>query len=266
MLLVLAGLNACGSDDESVVRSLVSPVPKALAVTGGNAQTGFVTSDLDTSLTVAITDANGLAIVGYPVAWAVTAGGGTLSADTATTNSYGVSTVTWTLGNSAAPQSVTANPAGVPSLSATFTATAVAPNFAIDTGNNQTAAAKDTVADNPTIIVTDAAGDPVTGVRVDFAIASGGGFLSGGAKDSAQTASINTDSKGLAAITWVLGSTVGTQTMTATVGDATPLTFTAVATAPLAFNFEASGRTILLANNRAVRVRVRWVGAGAIRS
>lgn len=264
MFLVLAGLNACGSDNS--VGSLVTPVPKALAVTHGNGQMGFVTSDLDTSLTVAITDANGLAIVGYPVAWAVTAGGGTLSSDTVTTNSYGESKVTWTLGNSAAPQSVAANAAGLPSISGTFTATAVMPNFAIDTGNNQTAAAKDTVADNPTIIVTDAAGDPVSGVRVDFAIASGGGFLSGGAKDSAQTASIVTDSKGLAAITWVLGASLGTQTMTGTVGAGTPLTFTAVATAPLAFNLDASGRTILLASNRALRVRVRWVGAGSLRS
>jgi len=260
MFLVLAGLNACGADNG--VGTFVEPVPNALAVTAGNRQTGFVTADLDTSLTVAITDANGLPIIGTPVAWAVTSGGGTLSTDTATTNTFGEARVVWTLGNSPGPQSVAANAAGLPALSGTFAATAVMPNFAIDSGNNQTAAASDTVAKNPTIIVTDANGDPAPGVRVDFAIASGGGFLSGGNPDSAVAASVVTDSKGLAPITWVLGPTVGTQTMTAKVANGTPLTFTAIATVPpVAFNFDASGRTILLAANRAVRVRVRWLGA-----
>jgi hypothetical protein len=134
------------------------------------------------------------------------------------------------------------------------------PNFAIDSGNNQTAAANDTVADAPTILVTDAKGDPVEGVRVDFAIASGGGFLA----DSAQTASVKTDSKGLASILWVLGPTVGTQTMTAKVANATPLTFTAIATAPVAFNFDASRRIISLVDNRSLRAQARWLGARSL--
>jgi len=235
-------------------------VPKALAVTAGNAQTGFVTGDLSKSLKVAITDANGLAIIGYPVAWTVASGGGKLSSDTVTTNSYGESSVVWTLGNSPGQQSVTASPVGQPTISGAFTATAVMPNFAIKSGNNQTAAAKDTVTDAPTVIVTDANGDPVAGVRVDFAIASGGGFLG----DSVQTASVDTDSKGLASIVWVLGPTVGTQTMTAKVANGTPVTFTATATPALAFNLDASRRTILPVDNRAVRVRAPWLVARSL--
>jgi hypothetical protein len=262
MFLALAGLNACGGDNS--VGAFVEPVPKALAITGGNAQKGFVTAKLDTSLKVAITDANGLPIIGTPVAWAVASGGGTLSRDTVTTDSYGESTVDWSLGNSVGPQTVTANAAGFPTISATFSATAVMPNVAIESGNNQTAAAKDTVADNPTIIVTDANGDPVPNVRVDFAIASGGGFLAGGNPDSATAASVITDSKGLAAITWILGPTVGTQTITAKVANGTPLTFTAIATTPVALNFDPSAHTILLAANRAVRVRAPWLGLRSI--
>jgi hypothetical protein len=258
MFLVLAGLNACG--DDIGVGTFVVPVPKALAVTAGNGQTGFVTADLDTSLTVSITDANGLPIIGTPVAFAVASGGGTLSADTATTNTFGEASVVWTLGNSPGAQSVTANAAGLPALSGTFAATAVMPNFAIESGNNQTAAAGDTLANNPTIIVTDANGDPAPNVRVDFAIASGGGFLSGGQPDSAVAASVVSDSKGLAPITWVLGPTIGTQTMTAKVANGSPLTFTANATVPpVAVNFDASGRTILQAANRVVQVRAPWL-------
>ena len=258
MFLMLAGLNACG--DDVGVGTFVTPVPKALAVAGGNGQTGFVTAELDTSLTVAVTDANGLPIVGTPVAWAVASGGGTLSTDTSTTTAYGEASVVWTLGDSPGQQSVTANAAGLPALAGTFTATAVMPNFAIESGNNQTAAAEDTVADNPTIIVTDANGDPAANVRVDFAIASGGGFLN----DSTQTVSILTDTKGVAAVTWVLGPTIGTQTMTAKVANGTPVTFTAIATAPVAFNFDAADGSVLLAANRAVRGRLSWLGARSL--
>jgi hypothetical protein len=258
--LLLAAVSACG-DDEGV-KAFVPAVPAALAVKTGSGQTGFVTADLAKSLTVTLADANGLPVIGSPVAWTVKSGGGALSRDTVTTNAFGESTVTWTLGNSVGAQSVTANAAGLPAISGDFTATAVMPNFAIDAGNNQTAAAEDTVADNPTILVTDANGAPVEGVRVDFAIASGGGFLD----DSLQKTSIVTDSKGKAAVTWVLGSTVGTQTMTAKVGNAAPLTFTAIATVPVAFNLDASGRTILLVDNRAVRFGARWTGPRSRRS
>ena len=269
LVLTLAALNACG-DDEDGVGTLSTPVPKALAVSGGNSQTGFVTADLEKSLSVAVTDANGLPIVGYPVAWTVASGGGTVSAvassgaatsvDTVTTNAFGESVVVWTLGNAVGAQSVTANPVGQPTISAAFSATAVMPSFAIEAGNNQTAAAKDTVADAPTILVTDANGDPVEGVRVDFAIASGGGFLG----DSVQTASVATDSKGLASIIWVLGPTVGTQTMTAKVANAAPLTFTAIATTPVAFNFDVSMRGLLLVDNRVVRARAWWFAPRSI--
>jgi hypothetical protein len=264
MFLVLAGLNACG--DDLSVKPLVVPVPKTLTVTTAtNNQTGFVTAGLAENPTVSIADAKGLPIIGYPVAWKVESGGGTLgdaatAVDTVTTNSFGESTVAWTLGNTVGAQTISATVVGQPTINATFTATAVQPNFAISSGDNQTAAAGDTVTDNPTIIVTDANGDPVQNVRVDFAIASGGGFLSSAAADTALTASLVTDAKGLAGIVWVLGPTIGTQTLTATVGDATPVTFTAIATVPTAFNFDASGR-VLFASNRVVRIRLPWVGA-----
>src|SRR2546423_2454935 len=111
--LLLSGLNACGNNDEGV-KAFVAAVPKALAITGGNGQTGFVTAALKTSLTVALTDANGLPVIGSAVAWAVKSGGGKLSRETVTTDAFGKSTVSWTLGNAVGAQSVTANPAGQP--------------------------------------------------------------------------------------------------------------------------------------------------------
>jgi hypothetical protein len=259
MALALAALTACG-DDEST-GTFVQAVPTALAVTAGNSQTGFVTSPLDTDLQATLTDANGLAVVGSPVVWTVTSGGGTLSATNTTTNSYGQSSVTWTLGNTPGPQSVSVAAAGSPTISGTFTATAVMPNFAIESGNNQTAAAKDTVADPIAVLVTDSNGDPVQNVRVDFAVASGGGFLG----DSVSTLAVQTDSKGIASAVWVLGPAVGTQTVTAKVAGGTPVTFTAIATAaPVASNLDASARTVFLADNRGLRLSGKSIRAGFV--
>lgn len=225
MILVLGGLNACGSDN--TVPTFVQAVPKTLAVTAGDKQTGFVTSPLTTKITVALTDASGLPVIGSQVRFAVTGGGGSVADTVASSDAFGLAKTTWTLGDAAGAQTVTATSKATPSATGSFSATAVAPNFAIASGNNQTAAAKDTVANPLTILVTDAQAAPVQNVRVDFAVTSGGGFLN--TADSAKTTSIVTDAKGQAAILWILGPTVGPQTTTAKVGTATPVTFTAVA-------------------------------------
>ncbi|HEY8166013.1 MAG TPA: Ig-like domain-containing protein [Gemmatimonadaceae bacterium] len=49
----------------------------------------------------------------------------------------------------------------------------------------------------PTVIVKDAAGDPVAGVRVEFAVGAGGGSVS--------SQFVSTDNAGLASVTWILG-------------------------------------------------------------
>jgi hypothetical protein len=191
----------------------------------------------------------------------VKSGGGTLSATNTTTDSYGQSSVIWTLGDTPGAQSVSVAAAGSPTLSGTFTATAVMPDFAIESGNNQTAAAKDTVTDPIAVIVTDANGDPIKNVRVDFTVASGGGFLG----DSAATVAALTDSKGIASAVWVLGPTIGTQTVTAKVANGTPVTFTAIATVPpVASNLDASAPTLFLADNRGLRLTGKSSRAGFV--
>lgn len=84
----------------------------------------------------------------------------------------------------------------------------------------------------PSVLVTDSANRPVPGVTVAFVITSGDGTLS--------SASAVTGSNGEASITWTLGTTFGTKSMTATVQGLPPVTFTANAAAPdagiVAFN------------------------------
>jgi hypothetical protein len=84
----------------------------------------------------------------------------------------------------------------------------------------------------PSVVVTDSANRPVPGVTVVFVITSGGGTLS--------SASAVTGSNGQASVTWTLGPTFGTKSMTATVQGLPSVTFTAKAVAPdagtVAFN------------------------------
>jgi len=79
----------------------------------------------------------------------------------------------------------------------------------------------------PSVIVRDANGNPVAGVSVTFAVASGGGTV-------APTSPVTTGANGIAAVTsWTLGTTAGPNTLTATATGLTgsPLTFTATGTA-----------------------------------
>ena len=85
-------------------------------------------------------------------------------------------------------------------------------------GNGQAATAGQ-AAPNPLVVrVTDADGDPVKGVTVQWAVSSGGGSLS--------AASSVTGSDGLAEVQWTLGPRAEAQTVTATVEGLAPVVFT----------------------------------------
>jgi alpha-tubulin suppressor-like RCC1 family protein len=77
---------------------------------------------------------------------------------------------------------------------------------------------------NPFVIkVVDQGGTPVSGAVVNWSVTSGGGLVTPN--------SVTTGSDGLASTTLRLGSSVGVQTVSATLGTLTPVSFTATATA-----------------------------------
>jgi hypothetical protein len=97
---------------------------------------------------------------------------------------------------------------------------------AVQAGNGQTAAPGAAVAIPPAVIVKDGFGNVKPGASVTFAVASGGGTITGGSQ--------TTNASGIAAVgSWTLGS-AGTNTLTATVSGSgitgNPVTFTATAT------------------------------------
>lgn len=89
----------------------------------GDGQTGWAGSPLPIAYAVTAQDPYNNPVAGVTVAWAVTAGGGSLSAPSSVTAASGAATVIHTIGNAAAAQSVTATVAGLTGSPVTFTAT-----------------------------------------------------------------------------------------------------------------------------------------------
>src|SRR5207247_2229181 len=110
----------------------------------------------------------------------------------------------------------------------TFTATAIAgaaTQLTIHAGDTQAARVGTAVAIPATVIVQDQFGNPVAGLAVTFAVTTGGGTVS-------PLTAVATDSNGIATVTsWTLGTTAGSNTLTASIGTGSPVTFTATATA-----------------------------------
>ncbi len=99
--------------------------PAAIAITGGNNQSGLLSALLGTPLSVIVHDTYGNVTPGIAVAWGVATGGGVLVSATTQTDANGIATNTWTLGSLLGLQTVTATAAGLSTAPVTFTATAL---------------------------------------------------------------------------------------------------------------------------------------------
>jgi adhesin/invasin len=161
---------------------------------------------------------------GVVITASVLTGSGTLTNATATTNAAGLATFSGlTISGSAGALTLDFNSAGVTHIASgniTLGGGAAAA-IANSAGDNQTAAVGTNVAIAPSVLVTDAAGNPVAGVAVTFAPTLGGG--------STPPGSVLTNASGIATVgSWQLGIGAGTNNLTATAG-ALSTTFTATA-------------------------------------
>jgi len=201
-----------------------------MALNAGNGQTVAAGSAVPIAPSVTVRDQFNNPVAGVSVTFAVATGGGSVTGGNATTNTVGVATVgSWTLGTTAGSNSITATSIGLSGSPVNFSATGTAgaaTQIALNAGNNQSATAGTPVAIPPSVIVKDQFNNPVSGVGVTFAVATGGGSVTGG--------STTTNASGIATVgSWTLGTTAGTNTLTATSGSLTgsPVTFTATGTA-----------------------------------
>ena len=191
----------------------------------GAASPGVVVQD---SLRVQVLNRIGGPAAGAKVTFAVTAGGGSISPATATSNVNGIAAVQWTLGSAFGVNTVSATVLGDDDKPLTFvTANPVTASIrsyqalSVSTGDNQTATLLQPVPVSPSVKVVDTAGKPRPGVPVTFTPTANGRVA---------TSTVSTDASGVATPgKWTLGDIPGDQTLVARVESAT-LTLHATAT------------------------------------
>jgi alpha-tubulin suppressor-like RCC1 family protein len=109
----------------------------------------------------------------------------------------------------------------------------------VHSGNNQTAPAGTAVPAAPAVRVADVSGNAIAGTAVVFAVTGGGGSITG--------ANTESNAQGIATLgQWVLGTSIGPNTLTATVAGIAPITFTATGVIGPATNI-----TLIEGNNQA---------------
>jgi adhesin/invasin len=217
----LDATHADGAPAASFSATANAAAPGSAEKIQGDAQTGPAALALPDSIVVRVVDAFGNPVAGQTVGFAVTAGGGSVSPGSADSDADGRAATQWTVGPGLGANTLQATVGGLPPT--TFNATSVTgppANLIKETGDNQFAMVNAAVAMPPAVKVTDAGGNPVADVDVNYAVASGGGSITG---ELAMT-----DAAGLAAVgSWTLGPDPGTNELTAAVDGLATVTFTA---------------------------------------
>jgi hypothetical protein len=167
---------------------------------------------------------------GVPVTVAISSGGGSLSGTlTVATDATGQATFTdLSISGSVGTRTLEFTSPGIVTIVSNSIILGAGPAalVVVNDGDTQSVNAGSPVATAPSVLVTDASGNPVTGVTVTFAVGSGGGGV---------TAPIQqTDANGVARVgSWTMGALSGPNTLTATVTGSgiagNPLTFSATA-------------------------------------
>lgn len=223
-----------------ITLTLSAGAPSAVTKTAGDSQTAVVQTAVSTGPAVTVKDTYGNAITGVSVTFSTTAGNGSLTGASATTNASGVATLgSWTLDTIAKTDTITATVAALPPVAFTAVATPAAASQIVKTaGDGQTAAVGSLLPSAPAVTVRDRFGNPVPGVTVTFAASAPSGSVTG-------TTPV-TNAQGDAAVgSWTLGTTARTDSVTASVsGIGTPAVFTATATpGPAATIAKSAGGT-----------------------
>ena len=203
----------------------------ALLATAGDLQSAIVGAVVGTAPAVRAQDQFGNPVPGVLVTFGVSGGGGSVSGPAQLTNAAGIATVGgWTLGTISGANALTATLATLTPVTFSATGLAGAATQIVKLAGDGQAAIVNTILPTATAaIVRDRFNNPVPGVPVLFAPASGAGSVTGG--------SAVTDTAGVARVgTWQLGTLVGQNTLTATASGLTgsPVLFTASGTRDVA--------------------------------
>jgi DNA-binding beta-propeller fold protein YncE len=208
-----------------------------IAATSGNNQVANAGDPVASPLVVKVTDALGNGVPGVNVYFGVAgvSGGGSVSPSIVPTNASGLAAASFVLGTNAGPNVATASaigPNGLPLVGApvVFDATGAGfpTNLVLVSGNGQTGPTGLPLTSPFVVTVVDAAGTPVAGRLVTFAVTSGNGVIS--------AATATSDANGKARATLTLGP-AGPQSVNASTvvsgGGTVTVPFSATSTAPV---------------------------------
>jgi len=217
-LLVALTLVDCGGD------SGTGPTPGTIAVNAGNSQVAAAGTALPESLAVIVRDQSGAVMAGVNVTFTITAGGGSVSPASRTTDAGGIAKTRRTLGPNAGTQTVNASAGSLTPVQ--FSAVSQI-SGAVNIASTTTGPLTDTVgavkAESITVLVTDQNAAPVQGVTVAWTSTGG----------SVSAASVPTSATGLSKVRFTYGNGATSQTARATVTGlvGSPVTVTLNATA-----------------------------------
>ena len=202
------------------------PVPTTLSIISGDNQTGLTGEPLTNPSVAEVRDENGNPLEGVTVAFAVSAGGGSLSGTSVETDANGLAQSILTLGGDPGTNTVEVTVEGIVKAEI-FNAEAALPPpvptaLAIISGDNQTGLTGEPLTNPFVVEVRDQYGDPMAGVTVTFAVSESDGALSVG--------TATTDANGRAESTLTLGVDPGGYIVEVSVeGIAETVTFNAIA-------------------------------------
>ena len=226
-----------GSSGNGNSTTVGQAISQTLTKVSGDEQRGPASTALAAPFVVSVLDQNRSAFAGAVVTFSVTAGGGTLSSTTATTDANGRARSTLTLGSDPGTNTVTATVAGLESV--TFTANGYATPHSLTkvSGDDQEGPASTQLAAPFVVLALDENGAAMAGAVVTFSVTAGGGTLSSTTDansctiaSSTSSTTATTDADGQASARLTLGSEPGSNTVSATVEGFEAETFTATAT------------------------------------
>ena len=176
----------------------------------GDDQRSTPSSVLKKPLVVKVQDGSSVPFEGVPVTFTVTAGGGTLSATSVTTDSNGKAETTLTLGPNPVTNTVEVTVTGIEEKQ-TFSAEGIRipKTLEISSGVDQEGLPGEALEKPFVVEVRDEFDKPLPGAQVTFTVTSGGGTLS--------ETSVTTNSIGRAETILTLGPNPGTNTVTVSV-------------------------------------------------
>ena len=214
---------ASGARDGTILLwdlELLRSRPHTLTRISGIEQQGPAGAVLAQPFAVLVQNQNGDPVAGATVTFAVTAGGGTLSVETATTDAGGRASTTLTLGSDPGSNTVTATVAGLDPVTFSAVGSAIPHSLKKLSGQDQQVAAGAPLTVPFVVEVRDQKGQPLEDAEVTFEVTAGAGTL------SATTDTTGAD--GRASTTLTLGRNPGRNTVVARVAELNPVIFSAI--------------------------------------